>query len=55
MAYAGMTYQPMVELLRYLRDEGFATYIVSGGGIDFIRSFADEAYGIPKTIRPAKV
>ncbi|WP_238371108.1 HAD family hydrolase [Heliomarina baculiformis] len=47
MAYAGMTYQPMVELLRYLRDEGFATYIVSGGGIDFIRSFADEAYGIP--------
>ncbi|MGR3566087.1 MAG: HAD family hydrolase [Heliomarina sp.] len=47
MAYAEMTYQPMVELLRYLRDEGFATYIVSGGGIDFIRSFADEAYGIP--------
>jgi phosphoglycolate phosphatase-like HAD superfamily hydrolase len=45
--YAGMVYQPMLELLSYLRDEGFATYIVSGGGIDFIRSFADEAYGIP--------
>ena len=45
--YAGMVYQPMLELLSYLRDEDFATYIVSGGGIDFIRSFADEAYGIP--------
>ncbi|EEX16092.1 nonspecific acid phosphatase [Citreicella sp. SE45] len=45
--YAGMVYQPMLELLSYLRDEGFATYIVSGGGIDFIRSFADDAYGIP--------
>lgn len=42
-----MTYQPMVELLRYLRDEGFATYIVSGGGLDFMRVFTDEAYGIP--------
>ena len=45
--YAGMVYQPMLELLSYLRDEGFATYIVSGGGVDFIRAFADEAYGIP--------
>jgi phosphoglycolate phosphatase-like HAD superfamily hydrolase len=45
--YASMTYQPMLELLSYLRDEGFTTYIVSGGGIDFIRSIADEAYGIP--------
>ena len=42
-----MTYQPMVELLRYLRDEGFETYIVSGGGIHVIRSFSQEAYGIP--------
>ncbi|WP_118136579.1 HAD family phosphatase [Oceanicella sp. SM1341] len=47
MPFTAMTYQPMLELLRYLRDEGFATYIVSGGGIDFIRSFAEEAYGIP--------
>ncbi|XDA99201.1 HAD family hydrolase [Sulfitobacter sp. LCG007] len=47
MVFATMTYQPMGELLRYLRDEGFTTYIVSGGGIDFIRSIAEEAYGIP--------
>lgn len=47
MAYAGMIYQPMLELLSYLRDEGFRTYIVSGGGVDFIRAIADEAYGIP--------
>ncbi|MAO26525.1 haloacid dehalogenase-like hydrolase [Roseovarius sp.] len=45
--YAEMTYQPMLELLRYLRDEEFTTYIVSGGGIDFIRAISDEAYGIP--------
>lgn len=42
-----MTYQPMVELLSYLRDEDFKTYIVSGGGIHFMRVFADSAYGIP--------
>ena len=47
LPYAEMVYQPMLELLGYLRDEGFTTYIVSGGGIDFIRSFADDAYGIP--------
>ncbi len=47
LAYAGMTYQPMTELLRYLRDEGFTTYIVSGGGVDFIRAISEEAYGIP--------
>ena len=47
LAYAGMTYQPMVELLMYLRDNGFRTYIVSGGGVDFMRSISAEAYGIP--------
>lgn len=47
MAYADMTYQPMVELLVYLRDQGFETFIVSGGGIHFIRAFAEDAYGIP--------
>ncbi|MEM7074056.1 MAG: HAD family hydrolase [Pseudomonadota bacterium] len=47
MAYNDMIYQPMLELLRYLRDEGFDTYIVSGGGVDFIRAFAEDAYGIP--------
>ncbi len=43
-----MTYRPQVELLGYLRDHGFKTYIVSGGGIDLIRAFAEEAYGIPR-------
>lgn len=47
LGYDQMTYQPMVELLRYLRDEGFKTYIVSGGGIHFMRVFAEQAYGIP--------
>ena len=47
MAYDEMLYQPMLELLRYLRDEGFATWIVSGGGAHFIRAFAAEAYNIP--------
>jgi hypothetical protein len=47
LTYAGMTYQPMLELLSYLRDEDFTTYIVSGGGIDFIRAISEEAYGIP--------
>ena len=47
MAYPQMVYQPMLELLRYLRDEGFRTYIVSGGGIDFIRVLTLDAYNIP--------
>ncbi len=47
LPYDQMTYQPMVELLRYLRDEGFRTYIVSGGGLHFMRVFAEDAYGIP--------
>lgn len=47
MRYDEMVYQPMLELLRYLRDEDFKTYIVSGGGIQFIRVFAEEVYGIP--------
>jgi hypothetical protein len=37
----------MQELLRYLRDEDFQTYIVSGGGVDFMRAFSKEAYNIP--------
>jgi hypothetical protein len=47
MAYDDMVYQPMLELLRYLRDEGFSTWIVSGGGLHFIRAFAEQAYNIP--------
>jgi phosphoglycolate phosphatase-like HAD superfamily hydrolase len=45
--YGRMTYRPMVELLEYLRANGFKTHIVSGGGIEFLRVFAEQAYGIP--------
>lgn len=45
--YRDMTYEPMRELLDYLRAEGFKVYIVSGGGISFMRTFAEEAYGVP--------
>lgn len=47
MAYNDMVFQPMLELLAYLRASGFKTFIVSGGGIDFLRVFAEETYGIP--------
>jgi len=42
------TYRPQVELLTYLRENGFKTYIVSAGGVDFMRAFSDEAYGVPR-------
>ncbi len=42
-----MVFQPMLELLSYLRDQGFKTYIVSGGGIDFMRAFANRVYNVP--------
>jgi phosphoglycolate phosphatase-like HAD superfamily hydrolase len=45
--YTQMVYQPMLELLAYLRDHGFKTFIVSGGGVEFMRAFAEVAYGIP--------
>lgn len=45
--YTGMVYQPMLELLSYLRVNGFMTYIVSGGGVEFMRVFAEEVYGVP--------
>jgi len=45
--YTEMVYQPMQELLVYLRANAFKTYIVSGGGIEFMRAWADEVYGIP--------
>jgi phosphoglycolate phosphatase-like HAD superfamily hydrolase len=46
-AYTDMVYQPMLELLDYLRANGFKTFIVSGGGIDFMRPWAERVYGIP--------
>ena len=42
-----MTFQPMKELLQALRDAGFKTYIVSGGGVSFMRPWVEEVYGIP--------
>jgi phosphoglycolate phosphatase-like HAD superfamily hydrolase len=45
--YTGMVYQPMLELLAYLRANGFKTFIVSGGGIDFMRPWSERVYGIP--------
>jgi phosphoserine phosphatase len=45
--YTDLVYQPMQELLAYLRGSGFKTFIVSGGGIEFMRSWTEKAYGIP--------
>jgi phosphoserine phosphatase len=45
--YTELAYQPMVELLAYLRANGFKTYIVSGGGIEFMRPMTEAVYGVP--------
>jgi phosphoserine phosphatase len=45
--YIELVYQPMLELLDYLRDNGFETFIVSGGGVEFMRPWTEEASGIP--------
>jgi phosphoglycolate phosphatase-like HAD superfamily hydrolase len=45
--YTDVIYQPMLELLAYLRANGFKTFIVSGGGVEFMRVFAEKVYGIP--------
>jgi phosphoserine phosphatase len=45
--YTEMVYQPMLELLGYLRANGFKTFIVSGGGVEFMRPWAERVYGIP--------
>jgi phosphoglycolate phosphatase-like HAD superfamily hydrolase len=45
--YTELTYLPMIELLKYLRANGYKTYIVTGGGQDFVRVYAEEVYGIP--------
>ncbi len=45
--YTEMVYQPMLELLDYLRANGFKTFIVSGGGIEFMRPWTEQTYGIP--------
>jgi phosphoglycolate phosphatase-like HAD superfamily hydrolase len=45
--YTELTYLPMQEVLKYLRANGYKTYIVTGGGQDFVRVYSDEVYGIP--------
>jgi hypothetical protein len=45
--YTELTYKPMVELLEYLRANGFKTYIVSGGGVEFMRPMTQAVYGVP--------
>jgi hypothetical protein len=47
LPYTKCVYKPMLELLSYLRAEGFKEYIVSGGDADFVRAFSEEVYGIP--------
>ena len=45
--YTELTYQPMQEVLNYLRANGYKTYIVTGGGQDFVRVYSEQVYGIP--------
>jgi phosphoserine phosphatase len=45
--YTELAYVPMQELLRYLRANGFKTFVVSGGGVEFMRTFGEQVYGIP--------
>jgi hypothetical protein len=45
--YTELVYQPMLEVMTYLRANGFKTFIVSGGGVDFMRPWADRVYGVP--------
>jgi phosphoglycolate phosphatase-like HAD superfamily hydrolase len=45
--YTGLVYQPMLEVMHYLRDNGYKTYIVTGGGQDFVRVYSERVYGIP--------
>lgn len=45
--YTELIYQPMLELMQYLRANGYKTYIVTGGGQDFVRVYAEQVYGVP--------
>ena len=45
--YTELTYLPMIEVLKHMRDNGYKTYIVTGGGQDFVRTYAEQVYGIP--------
>jgi len=46
--YTDLVYQPMLELIKYLQDNDFKTFVVSGGGIEFMRPWVEEVYGIPR-------
>lgn len=46
--YTDLVYQPMLELIKYLQNNSFKTFIVSGGGIEFMRPWVEQVYGIPK-------
>jgi phosphoserine phosphatase len=46
-SYTEMVFQPMIELMAYMRANGFKTYIVSGGGVEFMRVFSERVYGVP--------
>ena len=45
--YTELTYQPMLDVMRYLRENGYKTFIVTGGGQDFVRVYSERVYGIP--------
>ncbi len=45
--YTDLVYQPMLEVMKYLRDNGYKTYIVTGGGQDFVRVYSNQTYGVP--------
>lgn len=47
LPYTALVYQPMLEVLRFLRAAGFTNFIVSGGGVEFVRAFSEDTYGIP--------
>lgn len=46
-SYTELIYQPMLEVMKYLRDNGYKTYIVTGGGQDFVRVYSNQTYGVP--------
>ena len=45
--YTDLIYQPMLEVMKYLREKGFRTYIVTGGGQEFVRVYSEQVYGVP--------
>lgn len=45
--YTELVYEPMLEVMRYLRDNGYKTYIVTGAGQDFVRAYSEQVYGVP--------